>query len=376
MQKVLQRSAAARQSAARGPARKSSQGPSGEWRERAQSRIRFQAAERGRLAEARQARREDWELRELAPRRDVGDRKERYGTLDVEDIQTVEKERRDRKRWWGIAAGDRVCVVEGTRDKGKIGTVKDVDSKTEMVRVDGLNMADLFVPDYMREEDGGSRTIIPYSRGIPLSSVRLVVPLPDPKTGILRDTIVDRVDRIKIRTKRSPTSTVIKQPKHGRRIPGLRVIIPWPEMTSPAPPEDNDDDTLRISVEEVTFQPVLLGMPMPPTVIDELRNKYSRFRVRHDDAYIARKEAEDIAAEEKTSKTMMTPLEEAREKRRMEKAEREVSGSSDLSEEVMARIGEMVVRGQLAKGGKTMRRPVQVDVPEMQQELERQESSR
>jgi large subunit ribosomal protein L24 len=74
-----------------------------------------------------------------------------------------------------------------------------------------------------------------------------------------------------------------------RYMPGLEQPLPDHR------PEENEDysnepagpdDTLRITTEEVTFLPTLIQMPTPAGVLDELRNKYSKFRIRHDDAYI------------------------------------------------------------------------------------------
>ena len=45
-------------------------------------------------------------------------------------------------------------------------------------------------------------------------------------------------------------------------------------------------DTLRIDVDTQTWTPTLLRAPLPGTVIDELRGKYSVFRTRHDADYL------------------------------------------------------------------------------------------
>ncbi|KAL8696426.1 MAG: hypothetical protein Q9201_007661, partial [Fulgogasparrea decipioides] len=83
---------------------------------------------------ARQAQREDWALGPLAPRRDVGDKAETYGTVPLRLMQGVEKTDGKWKKW-GIKEGDRVCVVgEKERDKGVIGVVRDVDERAEMCK--------------------------------------------------------------------------------------------------------------------------------------------------------------------------------------------------------------------------------------------------
>lgn len=72
--------------------------------------------------------------------------------------------------------------------------------------------------------------------------------------------------------------------------------IPWPQEKEP---EYNDEpmDTLRIDSEEQSFLPTLLRPPMPMGIIDELRNKYSKYRDRHDDEWLEKKTLEDEALE-------------------------------------------------------------------------------
>merc|ERR1711939_384049 len=109
-----------------------------------------------------------------------------------------------------------------------------------------------------------------------------------------------------------------------RLIPGTNTIIPWPEKADEYH-EDFENDTLRLNVDEQTFRPFLLHPPMPLSVIDELRNKFSRFRTRHDWDFIERKELED----------------EREEKRK------------DLSDEQLAKIGE-VIAAERAKATQTL----------------------
>ena len=89
---------------------------------------------------ARKAQREDWTLGALAPKRDIGEQADKYGTVSIRRIQPpVEKA----DGWWKdycIVEGDRVVIVEpGHRDRGKIGTVKEVKMKAEHCTVEGLN---------------------------------------------------------------------------------------------------------------------------------------------------------------------------------------------------------------------------------------------
>ena len=95
---------------------------------------------RGVIRGARKAQREDWTLGALAPKRDVGEQADHYGTVSIRRIQPpVEKG----DGWWKdycIVEGDRVVIVEpGHRDRGRIGTVKEVKMKAEHCVVEGLN---------------------------------------------------------------------------------------------------------------------------------------------------------------------------------------------------------------------------------------------
>jgi large subunit ribosomal protein L24 len=179
-------------------------------------------------------------------------------------------------------------------------------------------------------------------RGIPLSSVRLVAPLPDPETGHMRDVIVNEIELEATTAKRSRGKE-----RPARFIAGLapRTSIPYPERREERWP-DNECDTLRIRVEERTFEPVMETAPMPESVIDELRNKYSKFRTRHDEDYIMRKRAEDQAAKMKKMEDrqkMMTPLQQLRQKMRREKKAR---GWPELQPEALAKIGQVMARNR------------------------------
>ncbi|KAL9590793.1 MAG: hypothetical protein Q9203_000431 [Teloschistes exilis] len=289
---------------------------------------------------ARRAYKEDWVLGPLAPRRDVGDKAETYGTVPLRSTQTVDKMDGEWKKW-GIRAGDRVCVVgERERDRGKIGVVREIMEKAETCRVVGVNLVNVPTPEYMKTSERQEIPVQTIAAPIPLSSVRLVIPLYDPSTGITRDVIVKELFL-----------------KGGQRfianyiVPGEQSrlhCIPWPEKEKPDDVEDHDDDTFRIDVEQVTWVPTLLQAPMPEGVIDELRYKYSKFRTRHEDWYIEKKKSRDETLKKKeeelkwgggTPKEMLTPVQELNRMRRMEKEGLE---ENKLAEEVLAGIGEVM----------------------------------
>ncbi|KAJ9665107.1 hypothetical protein H2201_004767 [Coniosporium apollinis] len=286
---------------------------------------------------AHKAQREDWELGSLAPRRDVGDLKDTYGTLDPRRLSPVKPEPKDRIEYHNIVEGDRVVMIKG-RDRGKIGEVTELNKETDTVTVRGYNLVDVPVPQWMRKVNADKRPIMSIPQPISIHDVRLVYALPDPVTRIPRDVVVAQLEAVNI--KKPWQKRHKEEDKWDRRIAGTNTIIPWPERTKPDE-VDNDVDTLRITVEEKTFVPQLLSPPFPNSVIDELRNKYSVFRTRHDDDFIAQKEALDEEAEEKrrSGVVMRTPLQELHAR---EREARKAQGKPELSEEMLAKLGEIV----------------------------------
>lgn len=186
-------------------------------------------------------------------------------------------------------------------------------------------------------EDADFRPVRATEQAVPLSSVRLVYPLTDPETGETRDVIIKKLVSTAIFHDRQTNSTFWK-----RVIPGLNLIIPWPK-NEPKERKDFDCDTLRLDVEARTFVPTLLRPPMPTNVIDELRNKYSKFRTRHDPEYIEAKMQEDREKEAKRKQIeeMRTPLKDIN---RRERKLRKAKGKGKLSTDMLERIGQVIAR--------------------------------
>lgn len=170
------------------------------------------------------------------------------------------------------------------------------------------------------------------------SDVRLVYPLPDPETGILKDTVIANIQMSKIWfDKRNKSKT------WDRLVPGMEgVIIPWPAKEKPEQ-IDKIGDTRMLDAEASTFIPSLLKPPFPEGVIDELRNKYSRFRTRHDPEYIAKKQAEDLERHIKATARVVTPVQEIN---KMARAERKALGKPVLSEEMLEKIGRVMAQNR------------------------------
>lgn len=141
--------------------------------------------------------------------------------------------------------------------------------------------------------------------------------------------------------------------RHGGRsywsrvIPGLNIKVPWPKK-EPVEKVDYPIDTPRLDVETKTFVPMLLSPPMPRSVIDELRNKYSVFRTRHEPEYIAQKKAEDAEkeAKKKQIEEMRTPLKEINRKLRKLRKQK---GKGKLTEDMLEKIGQIIANGKQKK---------------------------
>ena len=342
MQRVIQRAQRAHNAAVKKAKKNEEHKLIAESRQRIQERRRLASEVNANIKEARKNRREDWLTGPLAPRRDVGEIAESYATTSVYNIHLPNRDPHERIKWSPIGVGDRVVVTKG-RDRGRIGTVGDVDKKKVAVQVKDMNTVDVKVPDWMKREDGDDRTIVPAEKLIPMEHLKLVYPLPDPVTGVPRDVVIDRVVKVGSRNE--------------RLIPGANIIIPRAPKTIKRGQDGEryEGDTRQISVEEQTFDPCLLHPPIPMSVIDELRNKYSKYRQRHDWEYVQKKELEEERVEKRKQlgKTMRTPLQELAELKAWKKKEQE----RELTEEQLARIGEVMeqerarsrrIQGQLA----------------------------
>lgn len=195
---------------------------------------------------------------------------------------------------------------------------------------------DIEVPQYMiSAEDQDKRPVRTVAQPIALNKVRLVFPLTDPETGVTRDVIVKKL----VNGKMWFDHHTGKQ-KWSRIIPGLDIKVPWPKV-EPKEHKDYEVDTLRMDVETKTFVPTLLRPPMPSSVIDELRNKFSVFRTRHDPEYIAEKMKEDEAkeAKKKLSEEMRTPLKEINRKLRKMRKQK---GKGELTMEMLEKLGQII----------------------------------
>ncbi|KAH7040469.1 uncharacterized protein B0I36DRAFT_10797 [Microdochium trichocladiopsis] len=298
---------------------------------------------------AKSAYKDDWKLGPLAPRINHGETGDNHGAVNEARFMTssaelMSKEQlAERCKWAGrlnrlnIAQGDRVVVLEGP-DKGRIGKISDIDLDKAMVTVEGLNKSNVRAPSHMQAPGQPANYTLEFP--LPISSVRLVYPVQNPTTGITKDVIINQLVATEYVRDR-----VTGKERWTRTIPGLSMAIPWPEKP-PKEVKEHPADTLRIRVEQRTFIPTLLRPPMPESVLDELRGKYSRFRTRHEPEYIAAKEAEAQAAKERNATLMdsiRTPLQELH---RHERAEKKKKGKPRLTLEMLEEIGKVIAKNR------------------------------
>ncbi|KAH6603930.1 kow motif containing [Trichoderma cornu-damae] len=368
MQKLAKRAAQAqRQATRRARLRMEQDNVDGKLRSRLALRSAVQEV-RQNLKDARQARREDWELGPLAPKRDLGFND--YGAFK-ENVrqdwsnyglhQPNPKVVEQRCAWAGgvkqlnLAPGDRVVIQDGP-DKGKIDRIRSVQPQVGTVTLEH------------RHQDPGSvasraehrvcvQAVVqgmfgnpsrPQPMPISIASVRLVHPITNPETGVTRDVVINQLKAVPPNMQSSNMSLDRWQygKKWDRVVPGLNVVIPWPEVQVPEF-ETMAADTVRELVEDRSFYYGLLSPPMPEQVVDELRNKFSRFRTRHEAWYVEKKEAEEALKKGRRDaiEAMQTPLEEFHEKQREARAERR---EPELSEEMLAKIGEFMAKKKSA----------------------------
>lgn len=189
----------------------------------------------------------------------------------------------------------------------------------------------------INSDDQDRRPVRSIEEPVSLTSVRLVYPLTDSETGETRDVIIKKLINTSFFHDRETRTTHWK-----RVIPGLGLHVPWPKREIKEQ-KDSACDTLRLDVEVKSYVPTLLRPPMPSTVIDELRNKYSKFRTRHDPEYIEARKQEDREAEAKKQQIaeMRTPLKEINKR---ERKLRKAKGKGKLTPDMLERIGRIIAQ--------------------------------
>ncbi|TEA19555.1 hypothetical protein C8034_v009389 [Colletotrichum sidae] len=299
---------------------------------------------------ARLVRQEKWTLGPLAPRRDVfpewgaleTNRNTRSTSLKDEDLI-------ERCKWAGtpdflnLAVNDRVVVLDGP-DRGRIDTIASITRQHGTVQLKNLCSVTTSVPEVFRKLKDGTAPTQNVAMDIPISSIRLVHPIVDPETGVARDVIIRKLVHDRVRTAKT-----IRLRSWDRRVPGANIIIPWPKADKKEEPDEMAADTPREHVLEETYIPRLLEAPMPLEVIDELRNKYSVFRTRHTDEYVAqaeRREAEKRSLRNPTAAGSKSSRTAVQEFNRQQRDERRRRGKPSLTPEMLEKIGEVIAKNK------------------------------
>jgi large subunit ribosomal protein L24 len=189
----------------------------------------------------------------------------------------------------------------------------------------------IILPDAIVKEQGGSdqelRMARPQNLQVSMNDIRLVQRIGD------RDVIVDRMlipegESQYFEGDREKNVTAHEEP-YTRLIPTTDVEIETP------PRKDNEDDDSENSSEVLaadsigdgvtapTFQPDISSPPFHLSIIDELRNKYSKYRLRHDDDFVEKMIAIDTKAElrAKSVDLMTTPAKDLYRKQKAEAIE-------------------------------------------------------
>lgn len=171
---------------------------------------------------------------------------------------------------------------------------------------------DFIVPPWAREND--SEKIVTDSMAIPIDDVRLICLLEE--NGKQYEAVAKHVHG------GGPflTRLNVDTPRHTRYISGENIRIPWPEENNAMKTTDEDGDTSRKEVEYETWTPSLEAAPFESSIMDELRNKYSKYRIRHDPAWVEARKLEDLRNEFLKSRTLLTPAGEYRRKLAQERA--------------------------------------------------------
>ncbi|KAF2759653.1 hypothetical protein EJ05DRAFT_305649 [Pseudovirgaria hyperparasitica] len=306
----------------------------------------------------------DWNAGPLAPRHDLGMAPGEFGTLDGYDFINYTVPPQNSSKWiYPFREGDTVAVANG-RYKGRIGKIEHVELRTADARLSGINKSDLRKSEEERFATGSKD---PYgTQEIPLrmDDLRLVAFVS--KTGqngikaeqpVIVDAVTllhaDDLPRFRPELKgskeyREPVPPkLFKHKRHAddetvvRFIAGTNIEVPWPH-NEPDLVDEHDCDTKRIEVEDATYMPQLHQAPLPDGLIDELRNKYSNYRVRHDPEYLAKRAYEFQKAEDLKNPDLnhiRTPLQEMRWQQNKKAAER-------TSEEEAAH--ERLMRGEIS----------------------------
>ncbi|KAG4305114.1 hypothetical protein PORY_001284 [Pneumocystis oryctolagi] len=189
---------------------------------------------------------------------------------------------KDRIKFWNIAIGDQVLhnvqVISG-KDKGSQGKVIEIDKKTNRLKVEGIKMCKKYVPKVLRTKEM-TNSVIQLPMFIHYSNVRLIGEIQGEKYGEKKLVAVRHIKRGKLFYNKDRRILTWR-----RWVVGENKFLPWP-INLPKDEKEHEqrykeykNDTKAADVWEKTFIPTLYSPPIPLSIEDELRNKYSKYRL-------------------------------------------------------------------------------------------------
>ncbi|KTW32220.1 ribosomal protein L24 [Pneumocystis jirovecii RU7] len=185
---------------------------------------------------------------------------------------------KDRIKFWNIAIGDEVQVISG-KDKGRQGKVIEIDKWTNRLKVEGLKMCKKYIPKVLRTKDM-TNNVIEMPMFIHYSNVRLIGEIPGEKYGTKKLVVVKHINRGNLFYNKDRKILTWR-----RWVVGENKFLPWP-VNLPKDEKEREqrykeykNDTKAANVWTKTFTPTLYSPPIPLSIEDELRNKYSKYRL-------------------------------------------------------------------------------------------------
>jgi hypothetical protein len=166
--------------------------------------------------------------------------------------------------------------------------------------------------------------------------------------------LVQRIDNEDVIVDRMEIHSSFWDKDKNAEIPALR-FIPSTNIEIPTKPpviEDSDSNsnksdtgTLPYLVNDISFEPVLSRPPFHASVIDELRAKHGKYRIRyperHFNAWMKKEEEKQVIKD--STKLMRTPIQEyAAKEARIAKEKT----PSEVPEDILARIGRVMLENR------------------------------
>lgn len=295
-------------------------------RQRRQEEIRVFKERASVIKQSRVALREDWALGPLAPKRDVGKDPESYGTMSRAALQAAKIRPSEREEMWWLKAGDRVVVIRG-KDTGKIGEIRELDEERGAIWSNDFNNVDIYLEPEERDQRQQTQAISAQPMYVRWKDVKLVWPLEDPKTGEIKDVVIDEVE------KRESIDPYTGETQLSRWIPGTETEISWPAY-EPRHYEDYESDTQRIDVDKETYERQLGPSPFPLSVLHELKTgtRDTALRYKFNEAQIRSLEEEDHRTSRIKAIALATPEQEYRALIQASNAQRRALEPSSVDE--------------------------------------------